>query len=259
MNETEAFGEKLEMVRIERRGRVAIIRMDRPPANAFNLEFAREMTLAFDAVIDRAPGAIVITGTGEFFSGGLDLKDVPGYSARQQQAFLEVLNRMIGRLYACPLPIVAAVNGHSIAGAFVLMLTADYRVGPADDSLFGLTEARVGIPFPAAPTVVLRAELSPSNLRYSTLYARNYGAEEAMRRGVFDEIQPAAQVLVRAVEVAEDLATMPADGYARIKRQFRAEAIAEIERLNTEQSDPMLQSWVSDEAATASRRILEDD
>ncbi len=242
---------------IEQRAGVSILRMNRPPANAFTLDFARNLESAFASVLKSGPEALVITGSGDFFSGGLDLRIIPQYSAEEQRSFLEVLNRVMGALYACPLPLVAGVNGHAIAGAFVLTLTADYRVGPMNDtSQFGLTEARVGIPFPAVPAVVVQAEMAPNDVRFTTLCAKNFPAEQALSRGFFDELQPQENVLERAVEVARDLASMPADGYARIKQQFRAAAIEKIEQINAEQSDPMLDTWVSGEAAEASDAVL---
>lgn len=246
----------VEDISIEQQDGISIIRMNRPPANAFTLEFARHFASEFESALETGPEALVVTGSGDFFSGGLDLRLVPNYSAEEQRAFLKLLNHMMGALYACPLPVVAAVNGHAIAGAFVLALTADYRIGPTGNSQFGLTEARAGIPFPAVPAVIVRAELAPPDVRYTTLYAKNFAAEEAVARGLFDELQPQQNVLDRAIDVARDLASMPAGAYARIKHQFRAAAITQIETLNAEQSDPMLESWVSDEAAEASDSIL---
>jgi enoyl-CoA hydratase len=243
-------------VSLERRGGIAIVRLDRPPANAIDMDLATEFDAAFEKVVGDRPGAIVLTGTGRFFSGGLDLKVVPTYSLSEQKAFLHTINRMIGRLYACPVPVVGAINGHAIAGAFVLVLTTDYRIGPDADALFGLTEARAGIPFPAAPMVVVGAELAPSDVLYTTLYARNFGPSEARSRGVLDELRPRSDVLERAVEVAEDIASMPADGYRRIKRQVRAAAIARIEQLIADDSDPMLRGWLDPGAREASAAIL---
>jgi hypothetical protein len=71
-----------------------------------------------------------------------------------------------------------------------------------------------------------------------------------------DELRPAAEIPTRAIEIAHDLASMPADAYARIKHQFRAQAIAAIERLNQQQTDPMLRSWISDRATEAAEDIL---
>jgi len=247
-----------EYTSVEQQDEICVLRMDRPPANAFTLEFGRDFARAFEFATKAGCRALVLTGAGGFFSGGLDLKVVPRYTAEEQAAFLEVLNRMVGEIYACPLPVVAAVNGHAVAGAFVLALTADYRVGPLGDSRFGLTEARVGIPFPAVPAVVVEAALAPADVRYITLYAKTFGPDEAVVRGFLDELQPRESVLPRALDVAQDLASMPSEGYARIKQQFRAQAIAQIEKLNAEQSDPMLTSWVNDEAAAASESILRE-
>jgi enoyl-CoA hydratase len=245
-----------EHVLVEPHGDVVVLRLSRPPANAFCLELARDFCAAFEANAVKHAKALVVTGTGDFFSGGLDLKQVPSYSPEQQREFLGVLNGVIGRLYGFPAPVVAAVNGHAMAGAFVLMLTADYRVGPTGDARFGLTEARVGIPFPAAPMVVVHAELAPQDLRFIALYARGFGSEEARRRGVFDELQPPGAVLGRALAVARDMASMPADAYRRIKQQVRGAALARIEEIVAKGADPMLGGWVDASAPEASAQWL---
>ena len=242
---------------IEPHGTVTVMRLNRPPANALELEVAQEFETALDATMQDPPEAIVVTGTGSFFSGGLDLKAVPSYSPEQQRAFLTVLNRAAGKLYACPIPVVGGINGHAIAGGFVFALATDYRVGPTGAAQFGLTEARVGIPFPAAAMAIVQAELAPQDVRYTILYARRFGSEEARLRGVLDELQPPADVLERALEVARDMASTPVDGYQRIKRQVRQAAIARIEEINATGSDPMLGAWVSPDAPEASASVLE--
>jgi enoyl-CoA hydratase len=245
-----------DTIAIERHDAVAIVRLQRPPANAIDLDFCAATEAAFDQVIASAPGAIVFTGSGRFFSGGLDLKIVPTYDRATQRAFILTLNRMVTKLYTCPVPVVGAINGHAIAGGFVLALALDYRVGSTAHALFGLTEARVGIPFPAAPMIVVRAELAPQHVRTVTLQARNFGPEDALARGVLDELCAPDRVLGRALEIARDLATIPPDAYRRIKHQVRADAIARLEDLVTKGNDPMLEGWFSPEAATASAAVL---
>ena len=242
---------------VEQRDAITLLRFNRPPAHAFCLELGRELDAALDRPEVTGAEALVLTGAGRFFSGGLDLKLVPSYSRDEQREFLGVLNRVIGRLYAAPVPVVAAVNGHAVAGAFILALTTDYRVGPTGDARFGLTEAQVGIPFPAVAMIVLLAECAPQDVRYSALWARTFGAEEALRRGALDELQPPEAVLERAITVARDMASMPSDGYRRIKQQLRAAALAKIEEVNSAGSDPMLEGWVSPDAREASAAVLE--
>lgn len=244
-------------LRVEPQDGVTVVRIDRPPANAIGLELVRELQAALDAPAVGGARALVLTGSGRFFSGGLDLESVPRYSREEQHELLGSLNRLVGRLYALPIPVVGAVNGHAVAGGLILALTTDYRVGPTGDAQLGLTEARVGIPFPAAPMIVLRAECAPQDVRYTTLWAHNFGAEEALRRGLLDELVAPDSVLVRAIEVARDMAGMPADGYARIKRQIRGPAIEEIERVVARGTDPMLEHWLSPRAREASAAVLD--
>lgn len=242
---------------LEQRDAITVLRLDRPPANAFCLQLARELEAALDAPATTGARALVLVGTGRFFSGGLDLNEVPRYTREQQRDFLGALNRLVGRLYALPVPVIGAVNGHAVAGAFVLALTTDYRVGPSREAQFGLTEARVGIPFPAVPMVVLRAECAPQDVRYGTLWARTFGPEEACRRGLLDELVAPEAVLDRALEVARDMAGMPADSYARIKRQIRQAALEQIERIVSQDLDPMLEGWLSPQAQQASAALLD--
>ncbi len=245
-----------DLVLIERRGAVTVLSLNRPPANAIGLELAHAVEAAMESEPVREAAALVLTGTGSFFSGGLDLRRVPTYTQAEQREFLGVLNGLVGKLYACPVPVVAAVNGHAVAGAFILALTADYRIGPTGTASFGLTEARVGIPFPAVPMIVLHAECPPQDVRYITLFARTFGSDEALRRGIFDELQRPQAVLERAIEIARDMAGMPADGYRRIKHQVREAAIEKIQAVISSGTDPMLEQWISPQAQDASMAVL---
>jgi len=245
-----------DCVFLEQHDAITVLRLDRPPANAFCLELGRELEAALDSYVIKNAKALVLTGTGPFFSGGLDLKIVPTYSREEQRDFLGVLNRVIGTLYAFPIPVVGAINGHAVAGAFMLALTADYRIGPTGTAQFGLTEARVGIPFPAVPMIILQAECAPQDVRFSTLFARTFGSDEAQRRGILDELQPPELVLERAVEIASDMASMPTDGYRRVKYQVRRAAIEKIQQVISTGADPMLKGWLSPEAREASMTFL---
>lgn len=248
------------MIAIEHREGVAVVRLDRPPANAIELELARRVETAFDELLDGergAVGAIVFTGTGKFFSGGLDLRVIPAYTAAEQREFLRTANRMLERLYGCPLPVIAAVNGHAVAAGFVLALAADYRIGPEQGAEFGLTEVRLGIPFPAAATIVIDSELTPVATRRIVLDGRRFGCEQALTCGVLDELVPVERVLDRAVEVAADRAAMPADGYGRIKRQVRGPALERMREV-LRCGDPLLDEWFGEDAESTSAALLDD-
>lgn len=244
-------------VATQRHGDVVVLRLDHPPVNAVDLDVAAAIERALDEVLAAEPAALVLTGTGRCFSAGLNLKTVPRYSANEQRAMLDLANRVLARLYACPVPTVAAVNGHAVAAGLVLALACDYRVGPARDAQFGLTEVRAGIPFPAAAMAIVRAALAPAAARTLVLVGRRVDAADALAFGLVDELRPTAEVLPRALAVAADLASMPRDAYARIKRQLRAPALAEIAAV-TRGADPLAATWLDADTPAAATRTLLD-
>ena len=120
----------------------------------------------------------------------------------------------------------------------------------------GLTGARVGIPYPVAAQAVIEAELDPATRRVMVLGAEQIGPDEALEKGILDELLPADRVLERAVEVAQQRSTLPAEAYGKIKRQLRAAALEKIRYAIESGEDPCLDNWVTPEAADASARAL---
>jgi enoyl-CoA hydratase len=238
-----------------RHGAVTVLHIDHAPVNAFDLVVAAAFERALDEALAAEPAALVVTGSGRCFSAGLDLKIVSRYDVVEQGAVLDVANRVLARLYACPIPTVAAVNGHAVAAGLVLALACDHRVGADRDAHFGLTEVRAGIPFPAVAMAIVRAELAPGAARTLTLLGRRLDAAEAARQGVVDELQPPAVVLPRALAVATELASLPRATYARIKRQLRAPALTEIATI-TRGADPLAEAWLDAEAPAAAHGLL---
>jgi enoyl-CoA hydratase len=201
-------------------------------------------------------GALIVTGDGDSFCAGLDLKQVPLYDREQQRQTVDSINWLAARLYSFAVPTVAAINGHAIAGGLVIALACDYRVGPSTPCKLGLTEARAGVPFPAIALAIVKAELPTAAARRLTLVARNYGPEEALRDGVLDELQPAKEVLERARAVAVELAALPKVAFACTKRQLRQEVIAANQHLLDTGGDPLLNEWLAAETQGAAAALL---
>jgi enoyl-CoA hydratase len=164
-----------------------VVRIDRPPANALDLDLLAEGHAVREQLASDEPGAVVITGRERFFSAGMDLKAVPELSPAEQRQTVDGINRLFSGWYAFPRPVVAAVNGHAIAGGLILALCADHRVCATEGKL-GLTELRAGIPYPAAAIAVVRAELSASTARRLALGAELFTPEDALELGVVDEL-----------------------------------------------------------------------
>lgn len=225
---------------VERTEGVAIVRLDRPPVNAMTVELLEELVAALRAAEAEPPAALVLAGREGCFSAGVDLKAVPAYGPDEQRRMVAAINEMALTAYALPCPVVAAVTGHAIAGGLVLALCADLRVASTGGS-YGLTEVKVGVPYPRAAIGVVRAELPPGTARLLALGNGLLGAEECVRLSVFDEAVDPGAVQPRALELARELAGFPAETYARTKRELRGET---LERLRREAAaDPLLDRW----------------
>lgn len=247
----------MRSIQLERVGQIAVLRIDRPPANALDLDVANEFATVLEGIETAdGVGALVITGVGSCFSAGLDLKAIPTYDHAQQQTMVMQVNRLFGGLYGLPLPTIAAVNGHSIAGGVILTLACDYRIGAEGDYKIGLAEVRVGVPFPVAAMSIVKSELSHPVARTMVLTARNSSPREALRMGILDELQPPELLLSRAMEVAQEMSALPRAVYRRVKRELRGAALALIDDAIRNRKEPMLDSWLSAETQAASAQAL---
>ncbi len=245
------------MIRVESTDGIALVRFERPPANAIELESATKLeeTLARLEAED-GTRAVVLTGHGEFFSAGLDLKVVPTYGPEKQRTMVMAINRLVGRLYGLGLPTVAAVNGHAIAGGLVVVLACDFRIGRRGSYRLGLTETRAAVPYPVAATTVVTTELAPAVARRAVLLARNGTPENALADGILDEVQDGEAIIARALDVARELAALPRSAYASIKRQLRATALERIAAVLATGADPLVETWLGAETASAAAELL---
>src|SRR2546423_6982965 len=173
-------------IQVSDRDGVTLVRIDHPPANALNPAFLAEGLAVLDRLEQREPSAVVLTGTGRFFSAGADLRVVPALSAAEQADMVRGINALFSRWYTFPRPVVAAVNGHAVAGGLILALCGDYRVGPRTGQ-FGLTEVKVGIPYPSVAFAIVKGELSPPIARKLTLTASLIGSTGPLEPGIFDQ------------------------------------------------------------------------
>lgn len=244
------------MLTTEKRGPVAVVTLRRPPANAMSIELTERIAEAFDAIAsDDSVRSVVLTGEGRSFCAGLDLKSVPGFSAENQRRLLDALNRAFLAVYDAPVPVVGAINGHAIAGGLILALCCDWRMVASTTFQAGLTEVRVGIPYPTAAIEVAKAELSPSMARELVLFGRNVSQERATREGVFDEAVEPTELVDLAVRKATALAELPRIGFVKIKRQLRRAARERI-LAALAGDEPLYGDWLSEETLGAAAAVL---
>lgn len=194
--------------------------MDDGKANAIDGPQMDELEAALEDA-DKANAAVVLSGRAGYFSGGLNLKVLPGMPADKLVVVLEQFTRLMLRLFTFPRPLVVACTGHALAGGYVTMLGADERVATQGAFKLGLNETQIGLSLPLFVVEMARAQLPVASLHAAVVRGDIFQPDEALRKGLVDEVVPAEQVLPRAIERAKELAALPSEAYRNNKLQVR--------------------------------------
>lgn len=249
------MGEPLILVNVA--DGLATVRLNRPPSNPLNLEIGQELMRVVQELRDDASvRAMILTGTGRCFSAGVDIREVPSYTKEKLREMMLTINRLCLAIYSFPKPMVTAVDGHALGGGLVIPLTGDWRLVTDAPCKLGMAEVKAGLPFPACPMEVVKAELRPEVARRLVLRGHNLDPAEAAAEGLFDEMVPAGELMRRAGEKAGELAALPPSSYRVIKHQLRADTMARMQAIVEQERDPLLNAWVSKETQAAAEAIL---
>jgi enoyl-CoA hydratase len=236
------------MIEWEDRGAVALLRLARGKGNALNLELVAALLDALDRLDGSAARAGIITGQGSVFGAGVDLPALVEGGPDYVRQFIPLLQRSFERLATFPKPLVAAVNGHAIAGGAILMLGCDQRLLARGTARIGLTEVRVGVVFPAWALELARFATPPQHFPTLVCTGRTWQPEEALARGLVDEVVEPDRLLDRAWEVAEELAAIPPEAFRATKLAVRRPMIEAAQRQAALTDAAVLEHWCSPEA-----------
>ena len=211
-----------------------------PGKNALSSEL---MAWIIEQLAQAGGEPLFITGAGDAFCAGLNLKEVATLSAAGMEGFLGALEKMVDALYGYPGPTVAYVNGHAIAGGCIVALACDLRVGLANDTArIGLNEVPLGLRFPPKTWRMVKHRLSPPALERVVLEGGLYPPAQAMRLGLLDELV-ANEGEARAM--AEKLASSPRDSFLAAKRALRGGALDVTDGELRQYLEEVLPTWTS--------------
>jgi enoyl-CoA hydratase len=246
-------------VRLERRGSLAALRLDKARGNAIDSGLVEDLIVACREVAGdpSVRGALLASAHPKLFSGGLDLVDLAAYDRPAMERFMGRFAEMVYALYTLPMPVVAAVGGHAIAGGCILALTADYRVLRRGDVQIGLNEVRVGVPLPGAVLVLLRSSVPTAALPEIALLGRNFTDDEALSHGLVHALADPAGFEDFCVARLEEFAEKDAAAVRAMKAALRAPIVREMQERERELMSVWLDRWFSETTRARMREIVE--
>jgi enoyl-CoA hydratase len=237
-------------------GHVAVLRMNHGKANAMDVEFCDALTAQFTEIRHSTAQSLVITGSGRIFSAGVDLLRVLDGGAAYLRTFLPAVSRTFEALFSLPKPVVAAVNGHAIAGGCVMACAADYRMMAREPGRIGIPELLVGVPFPVVPLEIMRFAAPPQHLQSLVFRGATLAADAALEHGLVDAVVDPEGLVDEAVLVAERLAALPAAAFALTKQQLREPALLRIRSAGPRIDPEVQQIWESPATLAAIRDYI---
>jgi len=231
------------VIELTEQGGVAVLRLAHGKANVMSLEFCEALTARLTAV--SSSRAVVLTGTGHIFSAGVDLVRLTEGGESYVRKFLPALCNMFAAVFSHAAPVVAAINGHAIAGGCVLACAADRRLMAREAGRIGVTELLVGVPFPPVAMEIMRDATAPQLFAEAILSGATFTPVEALARGWVHEVVEPAALLERGIEAANALAALPPKAFALSKRQIRQPALQRMQAADVDAA--VEQIWAAPE------------
>ena len=213
------------MIQLDRNDDVFVLRMD-DGENRMNQPWLDGITAALDEVEGAAaPKALVTTGSGKFYSNGLDLEwlmsggvDMPAFAAEVERVFARILG--------APYVTVAACNGHTFAAGAMLAMAHDFRVMRSDRGYFCLPEVDLKIPLTLGMNALMMSRLPRVTAHEVLVTGKRFSGEEAANKGIVNVAAADQDVVPVAIDIAAELAGKSSPTMGVIKQRMYAEAIA---------------------------------
>ncbi|WP_328443203.1 enoyl-CoA hydratase/isomerase family protein [Amycolatopsis sp. NBC_00438] len=179
------------------------------------------------STLDEVGEVLVTTGSGKFYSNGLDL-DWLLANGDQAGKYVADVQELFARILTLPVPTVAAINGHAFGAGAMLAMAHDFRVMRADRGYFCFPEADINIPFTPGMAALIQGKLTPSAAIASMTTGRRFGGADALVLGLVDETAPEGDVVKVASERVTALAGKDSGTLGAIKATMFAPAITAL-------------------------------
>ena len=237
-------------------GGIRTLKLAHGKVSAIDIELGEALVKEMEDARDPSVKAVILTGSGSSFSAGVDLfrvlKDGPEYGRR----FLPVLDNFLRAALTLPKPMIAAINGHAIAGGCILAATCDHRIMSEGTARIGIPELAVGVPFPALPLQIMAARVADGHLRDLVFTGRTVLIDEAKALGLIDEKCPAGMLTDRAMEAALRMAAIPGGAFALTKQAFYTPILERTSQL-ADMNARVVDAWLQPHTYDTIRAYLE--
>ncbi|MBW8367603.1 MAG: enoyl-CoA hydratase/isomerase family protein [Arenimonas sp.] len=241
-------------IELHRHGAIQEIRLARPPVNALTPELLAALRTAVQSAPSEGARGIILTGGSKVFSGGMDVPHLMALDRTGLKAGWSSLFAAARTIANSPIPVVAAIGGHSPAGGCVLALCCDYRIMARGPFRIGLNEVQVGLVAPDAIQHLLRRVVGTYRAERLLVAGALVDSEQALAIGLVDELTD--DVLTRAQHWLEELLALPPTAMQATRRIARADMGEALKGFTDPELDGFLDDWYAPATQAALQALV---
>jgi methylglutaconyl-CoA hydratase len=220
-----------ETLTSETNGQLSTITLNRPEKrNAISIQMIAELQAALDDIEKTHTRVVILTGAGKSFCAGIDLdylQAIGKQSAAENQEDSKRIAKMFRKIWSYSRPLIAAVNGHALAGGCGIATLCDFTLA-VPEAKFGYTEVKIGF-LPAIVSVFVTRQIGEKRARDLLLTGRLVEAQEAKELGMVNEIVPVDKLMARAHELAGTILAASPSSITRAKHLLVSAASAGVD------------------------------
>lgn len=243
------------MLDIVAHGDIIELQMNRPPANALNHELLDAIIVGHADALAAGARAIILSGRPGMFCAGIDVPELLGQSRADIHDFWSLLFNTSRSLALSPVPVVAALAGHSPAGGAVLAAHCDFRIAAVGTFKIGFNEVQVGLPLPVPILRVFADLVGQRTARQLGLQGQLMSMDRALEIGLVDELVTPDSLPGRVLEFTRGVLALPPDAMNRTRLTGKEHLVRVLGA--PEHVDSTTDAWFSDETQTAMRQLVD--
>ncbi len=237
----------MNCIHISKNNGIAMITLNRGKVNALNQAYVEQIKKCLeDLENDPEVQSVIVTGDGKFFSFGFDIPEFLSYSKESFIRYLIKFSSLYNYMFLFPKPLVAALNGHTIAGGCMLAIACDYRIMTSGKARISLNEIAFGSSVFAGSVDILKFCTGQRNAETILYSGAMYSAEEAKLLGLIDQVAASENLLDDAIKIARYFAKKDSAAFRSIKRHIRKPVADESQKKETDSLYEFANIWYSE-------------
>ena len=237
----------MDFIELSLKDGIATVTLARPKVNAINEQVVSELRDVFrELASDTRVRAVILTGRGSFFSFGFDIPGFMDYPREAFHRFIMSFSDLVQRIFVFPKPVIAALNGHAVAGGCVLAIACDRRFMVGGKAKIALNELTLGASVFTSIAEILKYTVGSRTAQLLLYTGKMNSAEEALTLGLVDKVVSEGEINDAAVSAARELAGWDVFAFGSVKRLLRKEAIDRIDNHEKGSVSDFVDIWYSE-------------